>query len=156
MKKVIGLLVVMVILVSGLTMAAGLRLGIGIYDNYPSGARIAEVFQGYPAYGYLFPGDLIMSIGYYYGNVAIYYGYATMGNARVSTANPSGTTIYNASQCQSMIMNAPYNCTVAIWVNRNGNYQLIIIQLLDPNNGYGGGNLPPYGGNPPVTICSVP
>lgn len=137
MKKGLGIFLVLCLIGASIGLASGLRLGISAIDH-PYGAQVVEVYYGYPAYGYLMPGDLVTNVGYYYGNVAIFQGYATMGNTRIYAYNPSGTKVYGSQHLQSMILGAPYNCSVAFWILRNGNNRLMVIQLLNPN----GGNTP--------------
>jgi hypothetical protein len=132
MKKRLGIFMAVCLLCTTLGLASGLRLGISAIDH-PYGAQVVETYYGYPAYGYFLPGDIVTSVGYYYGNVTVFQGYAMMGQTRITPVNPAGTKVYGSQHLQSLIMGAPYNSTVAFWILRNGYYRLMVIQLLNPN-----------------------
>jgi len=146
MKKAIFLLTVAAVLFSAMAMANGLRLGISAVDNYGGGARIVDVFYGYPAYGQLYPGDVITHVGYYRGSghVMMYNNYCTFGNITIHVNNPQGTWVCGSGHLQSLIFGAPYSGLVTLWVNRNGYRFMLVIQLRDSG----------YGGTQPI-VCSV-
>lgn len=146
MKKAIILLTLAVVLLSAMTMANGLRLGISAVDNYGGGARIVDVFYGYPAYGQLCPGDVITHVGYYRGSgpVIMCSNYCTFGNITIHVNNPQGTWVSGSGHLQSLIFGAPYSGLVTLWVNRNGYRFMLVIQLRN----LGGGGTQPI-------VCSV-
>jgi len=135
MKRTVILLVGLLALLSVVGLSNGLRLGIAAVDNYGGGAMITDVYYGYPAYGQIYQGDVITHVGYYSGNVVMFNGYCTMGNVKVYVNRPQGQRVYGSQHLQSLILGAPYNTVVTLWINRGGYTLMLVIQLRNPNSG---------------------
>lgn len=146
MKKALFLLVVVGVLFGVITFANGLRLGISATDNYGGGARVVEVFSGYPAYGQLYPGDVITHVKYYNGggHVMMSNGCCTFGNITIRVNCPQGSWVQGSTHLQSLIYGAPYNGVVTLWVNRNGYHFMLVIQLRNSGSG-----------SQPIVCCTV-
>lgn len=116
-----------------------LRLGITAVDHYqPRGARVTAVHSGYPAYGNIQVGDILTHVGLYDGTVmGGIGGQITIGNVTIQVNVPIGTPIQSVTQLQSMILNAPNNSVVTIWVLRGGQYRVLVIQLANLTQGGG-------------------
>ncbi|HPE69301.1 MAG TPA: hypothetical protein P5560_07425 [Thermotogota bacterium] len=140
MKRMIVLMAVLFLVMATMGLAQ-LRLGIRAQDTY-NGVMITEVMPGYPAYGYLQPGDIVVAAQIYPN----YYpnpipmgpgggGVVLMGpmNQQIVIQNYAwnANSIYSMYQLQNIILNAPVNSTLVIWVRRWGVVYSFVIQLMD-------------------------
>jgi len=116
------------------TPAGGIRLGISSVDNNGNGVLVTQVLQGYPAYGQLFPGDIIRSVQIIQGQVMVYNNYVQAYNFYGYPQTPSGTWVYSSSQLQSMILSAPWNSSIILWIQRYGSPMMLVIQLVNANS----------------------
>ena len=67
------------------TPAGGIRVGISSVDNNGNGVLVTQVLQGYPAYGQLFPGDIIRSVQIIQGRHGLQQLCASLQFLRIST-----------------------------------------------------------------------
>lgn len=111
--------------------SGGIRLGIATTDNNGNGVLVTQVLQGYPAYGQIYPGDVIVSAQVIQGQVMVYNNYVSGPGFYGYPTSPSGTWIYSSSQLQSVILSAPWSSSLILWLYRYGNPMMLVIQLVN-------------------------
>ncbi|HPE69566.1 MAG TPA: hypothetical protein P5560_05510 [Thermotogota bacterium] len=141
MKRTMVVVAVLFLVLGTMALAQQMRLGIVTQNTY-SGVSILNVIPGYPAYGNLQVGDVVVA-AHVFPNTSpqpIAMGYGDMricavgpGNQQTNLQSYSwyNSRIYSAAHLQSVIFGAPYHSTLVIWVWRWGTMYQFVIQLLD-------------------------